>query len=648
MSTDIESLVLDPRGPVHTGSGAQYNATVFADSEWKSLFRKSTPARLMDGKFLAWLTPRFVEPPNYGDARDKLAELGLVLLDGDPGSGRQTAAMMLLHRSSPGRFHKLSDRPEERGPALDPGTIEAQDRLLLDLSDSDEPTYLSIQRELSSFRTSVGEKDARLVVVLPSGPDYLLSPEFAPLVQKIGRPPGSAVVQRYLRTDGAGITPAELDAASIQELLTRSPMRDLAKFADLTRRAPGGDAVSKLRSAASALRDRGAEVDKAIRTLRQGRQRAMLLSAAMLTGAPADDVFEANRKLLAATVHPIGRTPRLEQSGLGEDFASIGVELDPQRRVGFGTLAYDEAVRTHFWDNFLDLRESFRDWVGDTISANFLTREAGMLLVSRFAEQALRTNRPQDLKYLAEKWAKRTDPRRTPPSLLYAAQALEAGLADDHHGLYFREQIYWWSRIPNLPGDFAQVLVEVCAGVMAATHPERALIRLHNLARLRDETAREAAQTALKELVEKQTRLFRRLLERLARYASKGNRLDQDLFLDSVAPEVFLAPQPLIRDDAVRANLVVGWTAVMAEPGEYWREPARAWLTACEDSVHRDLLLDVLVESGSGASHALSRLYVIARDWAADSGAHTPRRPVFVRLSNKIDAAQGIAPEGTA
>jgi hypothetical protein len=627
-------------GPVHSGSGNQYN---YLPADWQVQFRKA--ARLVDAALLDWLAPRFVEPPDYGNARDKLEKSGLVFLLGQPGDGRQTAAMMLLHRSPDGRFHKLSDRPDVRqNDALDPESVEPQDRLLLDLTESDEQTYGAIQRELSSFRATVGEQQARLVVVLPSGMDNLLDPQFLPLLARIGRPPGRAVVQRYLKTDGMTFDPADLDVEAVRVILEVSPMRDLAKFAELAQRMDDFGHRVGLRSAATALNDRAADVAQTVRSLQLGRERAMLLTVAMLSGAPADTIFEANGKLLAATGHPIDEIPRLEQAGLGEELAKISVAVGPSRRVGFTMLAYDEAVRAHFWDNFLDLRENLRVWTNDVVSANILTREDGLGLVSRFTEQALRTGRPQDLAKLTEEWTRQTNPRALRVYPLYAAKVLEAGLIDSHYGVTFREYIYGWSSNRNLSNELAQVLVEVCVEVMARTHPERALVRLHHLSRLRDENTRAMAWDATIDLVAKDRRLFRRLVERVARFVARPDEIDLNLFL-SVAGQIAVAPGP-IRDSRVREHLSIGWRWVLARPVDQWRASAREWLTASEDEKYREQLLDILVAGGGEAPKPLSELYRVARDWTA--GRSTSRRPVFQRVREKINAAQGIDSEGTA
>ena len=120
------------------------------------------------------------------------------------------------------------------------------------------------------------------------------------------------------------------------------------------------------------------------------------------------------------------------------------------------------------------------------------------------------------------------------------------------------------------------------------------------------------------------------------------------LFLDLADPgRLTDSPQrtrPLIADETVRGHLVTGWAAVLGGPsllrdGHH----VRTWLTACEDGPYHELLLDVLVSAGGGQDDVLSRLYVIARDWAHAPGDRRAERiEIAAHLTSKIDSAQGF------
>ncbi|MER6716091.1 hypothetical protein [Streptomyces sp. NPDC000877] len=81
-----------------------------------------------------------------------------MLIDGLPGTGRRTAALMLLHElpQPSGTLHELPDTSDDRAAEpLDARDIGAGDLLLLDLSEVEESHYLAVQNALPAFREVV-------------------------------------------------------------------------------------------------------------------------------------------------------------------------------------------------------------------------------------------------------------------------------------------------------------------------------------------------------------------------------------------------------------------------------------------------------------------------------------------------------------
>lgn len=655
MSAEAESLLFDPRGAVHTGTGNQFNGVTFNIDSTQRL-RVARDSRTVGQEHLRWLRRRFREPVHYGRARELLADSGSVLLTGAPGSGRRAAAQMLLHLlpAADGEIRELpatSDSPEE--PVLDGGVVDSGHRLLLDLSLGTETEHGAVLCELTSFRTLVRERGAYLVVVLPHHQGHQLLSELGPSVQ-IARPDGAEVFQCYLRSEEIAFRAEQLGGTELTVLLRSEPMRRVAQLAALVHlareSAPAGAFPSWLRAALGALTERGEEVARQLTELRAGPQRALLLATAMFSGAPADAVVQAAARLRAVVGHPEDDRPRLEREGVAEQLAEIGAGTDDAGRARFAALAYDPAVRTHFWTNFPDLREGLRDWVQSAIAQRTLTAADRDEVVTRFAEQALRTGRPGDLLRVAERWIGHGDPR-SPSSLLpQGAKALERGLSDPRHGWIFRRQLYTWSRDPGLPPDLAQVVVQLCAEVLALNHPHQAVVRLHHLVRRQSGMAGDAARDALLDLADRSRGLYRLLLERVTSTPKKTEDIPADLalFLDLADPDRVTGSvhrtRPLLADEAVRGQLVAGWATALSGPSSLpGRRQVRAWLAACEDDRHREPLLDVLVSAGEGHDEVLSRLYVLARDWAHAPGEHREERmAIAARLTDMIDSAQGV------
>jgi hypothetical protein len=209
--------------------------------------------------------------------------------------------------------------------------------------------------------------------------------------------------------------------------------------------------------------------------------------------------------------------------------------------------------------------------------------------------------------------------------------------------------------------ELVRVAVESCSGTLAEAYPEQALVRLHHFARKNGASA-IAAQDALAGLVQRDDRLFRRFLDRVtvwhspvgvtaavpAPAARPPHRRDPDLFLALVNPYRLTAAdhrrRRLIDDPSVRARLVQGWGIVLAHRShEAWADTACLWLQACADDPSCEPLLDILVEASLDSFADVSRLYVLARDWARAADARpSSRTPIAESLSRKFDAAQGL------
>jgi hypothetical protein len=494
---------------------------------------------------------------------------------------------------------------------------------------------------LSSYRAEVRERAAHLVVVLRADRLRDVPSELGPLIVRVERPDGLRVLRHHLKDDGVPCTTEQLTVPSLAPHLATLPVRVLADLARLIlaardRAAQGSGFADWLASALAALSDQEADVANWVAELRDGRQRALLLACAMVCNGTSDAVHDATVALLRAIGHPTDDRPVLDQPTIAKQCEEIEVRTDHAGRVRFEHLDYDRAVRTHFWTNYPGLRDGLRNWVCDIAALPVLGDRQSDAVVARFAEQALRLDRPGDLVLLVRRWADRAG------SLEQAARALECGLAHPRHGRAFRRQIYYWSAERQLPDGLAGVLVRTCADVLVLTHPHQALVRLHHLARRHGTVANDV----LLDLVRTDDLLFRRLLARLADIFSRGAEwdFDRELFLDLAEPgRITVGARPLIRNPLVRAQLAIVWSSVLSRPTDPWAGRLRTWLDACAADEYRGWLLDMLVDAADGRAAVFSRLYLMARDWAREPFADRAARVgIADLLSAKIDSAQGI------
>ncbi|MGW7442970.1 hypothetical protein [Kitasatospora sp. NPDC054795] len=621
-------------GQTHTGSGAQNNYYYFASE--RLIRGGADPLRMAVDRRL-WLSRRFVPPPGYGDAVRRLEEPGTaVLLSGTPGSGRRTAGVVLLHRmgahGDPFREVTLDGEGDE------PAELAEGERVLVDLSTVSEQELVDAQVMVRSYWDKTGRVGGRLAVVLSREREHLLQSDLRQLLVRTGRPKSDEVMARHLCWDGIEVSLPQLRDSAIGELLEGSPMGDLQRLSELVVEARSqGEAFDAWAvKAVAALRDRGHEVAQHIAGLTDGRQRALLLTAAMLDGAPVDAVFRLSTELLMRLGHPPDERPRLDQTDLTERLTELRVKVS-QGRIGFDALAYGPAVRSHFWLYYPDLRSAFGAWVEAVVrESEWLDQVGRRKLVSRFTEQALRAGDAYVLTDLVESWAMET-------RLLPEAMAvLDQGLRDERLGAAFRVKIYVWSREPRLQPNMVRGLARICADVVAADHPDQALVRLHQLARREPGGAPRYARESLLELVRRDQRLYERLLHRVREGMEQGKfrRQDAGIFLELMDP-----PAP----EARREEVAAGWYGVftVAAPEE-WGPRITAWLAAAQGE--RDgggWLMRVLIEAADGRLDVLSRCYLLACEWEAQSDDEpglTSRAAVAARFCREIDRAQGIEP----
>lgn len=625
-------------GQTHTGSGTQNNYSYsyyYLGSDGR--IRSGGDPLRMAGARRLWLSRRFVPPPGYGEAARRLEEPGTaVLVSGAPGSGGRTAGVVLLHstggRNDPFREVALDDRQDE------PAELGEGERVLVDLSGVSEPEFGDAQALVKSYWDKVERFGGRLAVVLPRECEHLLQSDISQLLVRIGRPDGDQVVAQHLRWAGIEVSLPELHRSALGELLEQSPMRELQRLSELVveARSQGGAFDDWAVKAVFALRERAHEVAQHIAALTDGRQRALLFTAAMLDEAPADVVFRLSAELLTKLGHPEDERPRLDRTDLTERLHELRVKVD-QGRIRFDALAYGPAVRSHFWLYYPDLRAAFGAWVADTVRETaWLDQVERRKLVSRFTEQALRAGDVDVLTDLVESWAKET-------RLLPEAMAvLDQGLRDEQSGAVFRAKIYDWSMVPRLQPNLVRGLARICVDAMAPHHPDQALVRLHQLARRESGSVPRYARDSLLELARRDQRLYERLLGRLREGMERREpwRPDARIFLELVDPP----PSKVWREEVVE-----GWRGVFTvAPPEVWAPGIEAWLSAAR--LERDggeRLMGILIEAADGGLDVLSRYYLLAYNWAAepdDEPGRVSRADVAARFCREIDRAQGIEP----
>jgi hypothetical protein len=643
-------------GPVHGGSGHQFNGTTFFLEGGQRLLRSGRDPRRMAKEHLARLNRQFVEPPGYAMAQAVLESYGCVILVGASGIGRRAAGQVLLRRLG-GEDALVQDEsgiPQAPGdPILDSEQVTKGDLILLDPSDvQDADLFDRLMRQLPAYQAELRNRGASLVVVLAESHSDLVRAEVRQLLVTLRRPDAALVVRRHLEVAEIPFAEHQVrDSKALHDRQRTDPMRTLAELVRLIGDAldqlgPGVGFPGWLEAALGVLDELGHKVAAQVKDLRGGAQRALLLATAMLTDAPADQVDFAAAALTRAVAQPDDERPPLERDDLTQRLAELDIAVGGQGRLRFSTFGYERAVRRHFWDNFAALRDNFRIWARElAVSPNIDAHQRDQF-VSRFADQALRTGRPDDIVTLVSAWLRPTAVRQR--SLPAAALALERGLGDQRQGARFRRLIYDWSRDRNVDKNTAYLAITLCAEVIASTHPSEAVVRLHHFVRRQADDVRDAATEALLRLVRQDRREFRRLLDRVViGLTEAGWDADFTLFLTLARPLELVSPGSirLLGESFVRERLLAGWQAAMfGRPTADWADLAREWLDAVEDFPLDGLWLDTLAGATVRPGVGAGRLYGVVRDWARQPGAdRRSRNAVALELTHRMEQAQGAA-----
>jgi hypothetical protein len=207
-----------------------------------------------------------------------------------------------------------------------------------------------------------------------------------------------------------------------------------------------------------------------------------------------------------------------------------------------------------------------------------------------------------------------------------------------------------------LSADLAQILVQMCAGVLAGSHPDQALVRLHHLAR-RDRGDRVGAVAELRNLAGADRRLLRLLLSRCAdNLGEQANtrRADLAVFPRAVDPRGLLGPHPVVSRPDSRDHLVSCWRAVLTH-GDAVNVAAelQEWLDVGAGGGQATALLEVLVAAAAGRFRPIAVLTAAIRRWERDGGGvPAVRERTAAELIRSLERTQGLgvhdwAPQGT-
>ncbi|WHT17253.1 hypothetical protein N8J89_29560 [Crossiella sp. CA-258035] len=646
-------LITGNDGPVLTGGGTlhvTYNQLREGLDDGPQRHRWVSPERV------GWLRGRFVEPRGFHEAAARLARAGIVLVHGSPGSGRRSAAIMLLAGSAvTGDIREISVAPGE-AELFDPDVVAAE-RLLLDLS-TVEPAELAQAGGLLDVLTGqVRRSGGALVVVLPAGTSPRTGGFFGDQLAEIVLEPGQRrrLLESHLRAGGVAVSAADLDDPRLAAVHQAHPAEELARLAELlTAERPRHESFAgTVETALAAYRNWAEELGERFREHTDPRWRALIVTAALLEGTRIEAVHQACSILLARTGDPVPEQHPLAAEPLTRRLAQVGA-LVREDRVWFGKLAYGEAVLHHVWRELPGLREVLTHWVErlPTAPRTMMSTADRRRMADRFTELALHSGERTDLRWLTRHWADSNNPRVVPLAL----STLRLSMFDRAAGGYFRQMLAEWSRVPGSSPNRARVVITACAEVLNESHLPLALAMLQNLLAHQDPAVvAEARELLLGMAVTTSARfsVLRRVTEAMAR--GDGLAANTSVFRVLTAPPELFAPDgvsvPLWSTPGVRELLLTGWRAVFGqEPPEESVEAVRDWLRLVDGSIvdgdRMPSLVQLLVDACDGDYRLLAVLRRITADWVVDATDQVPanqREWVLAWVDEKIEDAQDNA-----
>ncbi|MEU1380637.1 hypothetical protein [Streptomyces albidoflavus] len=570
------------------------------------------PPRRLAREELHFHMRRFVRPAAANAAYDTLARDRLVVLTGPDGSGRQTTGRVLLGEL-PGRevpFELAPDIAENGHHSLDPEQIQPGNRLLLDLTATQEAARQEMAGQLPRLWERVREQAGYLVVLLPDT-DRELPHYVASQLHQLAPPDRTALLRRRLRCEDMDTRACSPVPESLATYLTaRPPLRDVARLAHAVIRLRGRHRhgihgitdtpelfAEWCEKALSTLTDPQAAVDAIVDKATKAHERAFCYATALLEGARTDTVHAAARILMTATATPADPQPLLEQNGTHHLLRTIEADRDGDRH-SFAQQEVSEALCRHLWSDRPDLRSVLLDCAPQLLALPALHERERETAAGRVAELMTGTEPEGVLRQRVEGWAEQD----TTGSLTAATALLDRLVQHPLNGAAWRRWVYDRAGVRTLAPGLRQVLTRVCATTMATRYPRSALIRLHRLAA--SEPEGQEATRALLDHVRDDAQALHHLLHRLSRRLDAPDRYpsDLDLFLAMAADRSLLAR-------TVTANGLSCWRSVFrrAEP-ERWR-PAAAPLLGPEAAA--DTLRSLI--GAAGRNHAtLNALYLTA------------------------------------
>ena len=417
-----------------------------------------------DADLAACAEDRFVPPGGqWQGAAGKLEAFGALIVTGERGSGRRTAALRLLDGvSADGPIYELA--PTWKRPGINILPTPPSARCLLDMSEpATEPAPLEFGKKLLGWAR---ESDICLVVIAADETGARRWAESA----------GSAEV-RLRSPDARELAAGELRASGAGEL--QIAILDSPAFESIWKSAPKAEDARQLARLIFEGTDRSPEqiadeyqgwrkwIDETLPAKKFGT-RALMWAAAFCDGGQRKSVLQMSEDLRRKLHEDRGPAAILSDTPSSQRMTDAEIKRNGDTvRLSPTRHGLAEALRAYLWDEFEDpeLRSILTDWLVEQLGklphddAERVARSV-LDIVIRFRDDTL-------LRALRDKL---TGDKRP-----IAVRTLSRAALDPRFGAHVRASLYYWARTSRSQAD---LVAEICGGAFGDQQPGMALVRL--------------------------------------------------------------------------------------------------------------------------------------------------------------------------
>ncbi|GAA3185317.1 hypothetical protein GCM10010451_38170 [Streptomyces virens] len=557
----------------------------------------------------------FVDPSGHGGGPGRAAQAvskltrpygrsHVLVLCGEAGSGRRTTALHVLLRVGVARerLHWLSldwDQPRtEQIPAT------KGHGFVLDLTNGQELSE-DFYTGLADYQKEAEDAEAFLIILADTDGWNAGAAETVPVVHLV-RPQATQVAEEHLRHRAADRM-NWLNSPPLDTLLTEgASAADAARLARLIAHADDGGQEA-VQQEFTGWRDHLTNWFKQHSEPEDVRERALLVSAAVLERVPAQDVLEAADRLFAEVGGVLPPGGPLAGRDLQQRLLAVKASLVDGERISLDADRHglSEAVLAYVWQQRPQLRGVLLRWASQISAPN----GTAVRHLQRIADCLVRLSLlpgGATVRTVVTGWI---DTGR-PAHRQLAIDVLEKMALHPDTGVRVRRLLYEWAQQKTISKDLLTAVAEICAGRLGRDYPRVALTRLRVLASRQDSLAREAVADAVHVLAstpEQRVPVLSEVVDWAESTSSTTAVAGADTFLalTDISGDSFL-PLPAQQEPADSAAapaddlFVRGWRAALNDPSTSTRAHTQlaAWLDSASLSDDQVLPLAAAVLRG--------------------------------------------------